>query len=94
MTTPKATAAHPLGEAAGSTCSHCGMVTKSMREYHPYAACLMMKASGNGNAVEANLRAVVEYGMNAQKRGLSLDVVMRNIAALRRSNDKLCHGGQ
>jgi hypothetical protein len=40
------------------TCQECGMVTKSAGEYHPYAACLLFRACGNGNEVRAHLAAV------------------------------------
>ena len=36
-----------------------------------------------GNRVEANLRAVVEYGMKAQRCGVSLDSAMDNITLVR-----------
>jgi hypothetical protein len=31
-------------------------------EYHPYAACLMFKACGDGSVVRANLDAVLAEG--------------------------------
>ncbi|MEO0467601.1 MAG: hypothetical protein AAF216_13755 [Pseudomonadota bacterium] len=61
------------------TCFNCGMHTNSPAEYHPYAACLMFEAARDGDTVEANLRAVVEYGMRAQALGLSLDEAMSDI---------------
>lgn len=42
-------------------CIACGMSVKP-RAYHPYAACLMFRACHDGNVVDANLQAVVEYG--------------------------------
>ncbi len=43
------------------TCIACGMSVKP-RAYHPYAACLMFRACQDGNIVDANLQAVIEYG--------------------------------
>ena len=43
------------------TCAACGMSVKP-RAYHPHAACLMFRACHDGNVVDANLQAVVEYG--------------------------------
>lgn len=42
-------------------CMCCGM-SVAVGEYHPYAACLMFKASGNDREVRAQLRAVIAYG--------------------------------
>ena len=42
-------------------CAECGMETKP-GEYHPYAACLMFKASHSSDVVRANLGAVIEHG--------------------------------
>jgi hypothetical protein len=44
------------------------MVTKGPTDYHPYAACLMMQACKNGNTVQANLDAVVEYGRQLERK--------------------------
>ena len=44
------------------TCQQCGMHVENATDYHPYAACLMFKACHDGNKVQANLDAVVEYG--------------------------------
>lgn len=60
-------------------CSQCGMAETTPPAYHPYAACLMMQAARNGRVVDANLRAVVEYGMKAQAAGVSLDTAMRDV---------------
>lgn len=49
------------------SCQVCGMVTKGPTDYHPYAACLMMQACKNGNTVQANLDAVVEYGRQLER---------------------------
>lgn len=51
-----------------SHCTQCGMVTQGPTDYHPYAACLMMQACKNGNTVQANLDAVVEYGRELERR--------------------------
>ncbi len=42
-------------------CVQCGMTCKST-DYHPYAACLMFKATHSSDEVAANLLAVVGYG--------------------------------
>jgi hypothetical protein len=46
---------------------------------------MMFQAARNGNTVEANLRAVVEYGMKAERAGVSLDRAMADISAERRA---------
>jgi hypothetical protein len=66
-----------------TTCAGCGMLLSSPRDYHPFAACELFKRLRNGNQVEANLRAVVEYGMRAQASGLSLDDAMHDITKVR-----------
>jgi hypothetical protein len=45
-----------------SDCQQCGMWVDPKKLYHPYAACLMFMACKNGNTVQANLDAVVDYG--------------------------------
>lgn len=66
-----------------SKCHACGMVTMGVRDYHPYAACVMFRHLGQGEKVEANLRAVVEYGMRAQEAGIPIETAMRDITAMR-----------
>lgn len=63
-------------------CRACGMADTDAPAYHPYAACLMMQAARNGRTVEANLRAVVEYGMKAHAAGISLDEAMSDIRSV------------
>ena len=65
--------------APATTCSACGMPVGLHRNYHPYAACLMFRGCHAGNTVDANLRAVVEYGMKAQAAGVSLEKAMDDI---------------
>lgn len=43
-------------------CQQCGMIVSPCHAYHPYAACMMFKASHSGKEVTANLQDVVEYG--------------------------------
>ena len=74
---------------ADTECKACGMHVGEGPRFHPYAACLMMMAVKNGNTVEANLRHVVQYGMDAGKAGVSLDRAMDTI--VRPPNGKL-HG--
>jgi len=62
-----------------TTCSACGMLVGQHRNYHPHAACLMFRGCYNGNTVDANLRAVVEYGMKAQAAGVPLEKAMDDI---------------
>ena len=70
-------AAH--GGCPATTCSACGMLVGLHRNYHPHAACLMFRGCHNRNTVDANLRAVVEYGMKAQAAGISLEKAMDDI---------------
>jgi len=55
------------------------MLVGQHRNYHPHAACLMFRGCHNGNTVDANLRAVVEYGMKAQAAGVPLEKAMDDI---------------
>lgn len=64
-------------------CQECGMVVGKGPRYHPYLACLMMKIEKSGKSVEENLRAVVKYGMEAQRLGVSLDRAMDDISSTR-----------
>lgn len=41
-------------------CAECGMPVSG--EYHPYAACLMFRASHDSEVVRANLKAVLDDG--------------------------------
>lgn len=52
--------------SADPKCGHCGMVLKDWNEYHPYAACLMFKACGDGKVVRDNLAAVRAYRGDAK----------------------------
>jgi len=73
---------------AETACAGCGMVT-SDAEYHPFAACMMMEGDRNrsgslgGTTVRANLRAVVEYGMRAQRQGISLNRAMSDLTSVK-----------
>ena len=71
-----------------TSCHFCGMADAGAPRYHPYAACLMMMAAKNGNTVEANLRAVVEYGMRAERSGISLDAAMADISLTQRPHER------
>ncbi len=64
-------------------CKQCGMFVGEGPRYHPFAACLMMKAARSGDTVKANLRAVVKYGMDAQRAGVSLERAMRDLTSVR-----------
>lgn len=54
------------------------MTTESTREYHPWAACELFKATRNSRSVIPNIAAVIEYGMKAQKAGVSVEEAMRD----------------
>lgn len=69
-------------------CAKCGMHVAGPRDYHPHAACLMFQACRNGNEVDDNLSAVVEYGMKAQRAGLALDQAMNDIRAVLHSREE------
>ena len=45
-------------------CADCGMVLIGVNEYHPYAACLMYKASKDEDTVRKNLLGVLSHGTN------------------------------
>lgn len=62
------------------TCTNCGMDNCEAPKYHPYLACLAFRECKDGNKVEANLRAVVEYGMKAERAGISLKTAMSDIS--------------
>ena len=66
-----------------TSCQECGMLVGEGPRYHPYAACLMMKAAKNGTTVEANLQAVVKFGMDAQRSGVSLKRAMEHFPSVR-----------
>lgn len=53
---------------AESVCHGCGMVLFEPAEYHPYAACLMFKATRDGTETRANLHAVVAYGRELEAK--------------------------
>ncbi len=62
-----------------SPCASCGMADVGAPKYHPHLACLAFRGCRNGNTVEANLEAVVRYGMRAQAAGLNLEQAMNDI---------------
>ncbi len=54
-------------------CSGCNMDVATVREYHPFAVCeLFSKLKNRGQVVE-NIKAVIEYGMSAERNGVSLN---------------------
>lgn len=65
-------------------CQSCGMPMRKWKEYHPHAACLLFRATGDTRVVHANLKAVVEYGMAAQAAGIEAQDAMDDLAAARR----------
>jgi hypothetical protein len=62
-----------------SKCARCGMNLLSATDYHPFAACVMFQGLKDGDRVEANIKAVIEYGMKAQAAGISAEQAMRDI---------------
>lgn len=66
-----------------SSCAQCGMLALSPSDYHPYAACVMFAHLKSSEKVEANLRAVIEYGMRAQQAGISAEQAMREVRLVR-----------
>ena len=46
-------------------CGQCGMALNHPREFHPFAACMMMEGCHDGNKVASNLAFVIE---TARKR--------------------------
>lgn len=61
------------------TCADCGMPLAHPAEYHPFAMCKMFALTGSSTSAIDNIRAVVEYGMKAESKGVSLDAAMRDI---------------
>lgn len=53
---------------AESVCQECGMVLSVPTEYHPYAACLMFKASRDSLTARANLHHVVNHGRELEAK--------------------------
>lgn len=73
-----------MGEAMEpftTNCVWCGMSVSPLA-YHPFAACMMFRSAKDGSAVEANLRAVVDFGMQAQQCGITIETAMKNIAVV------------
>lgn len=61
-----------------TSCTCCGMPGGPPGTYHPYAACLMFQQSRSSENVRANLAAVVDYGMKAQKAGVTLEQALND----------------
>jgi hypothetical protein len=64
-----------------TACTACGMYSATPREYHPWAVCELFKATRNSNSVRVNIKAVIEYGMKAQKAGISAEDAMADFNA-------------
>jgi hypothetical protein len=47
--------------------------------YHPFAACLMFQQTRSSEATQANLAAVLDYGMKAAAAGITLDQALSDI---------------
>lgn len=63
----------------GTSCHGCGMLLTSVREYHPFAVCELYKATRDAKRVRANIRSVIEYGMRAERAGISAEDAMRDL---------------
>lgn len=59
-------------------CSYCGMIAGPARAYHPFAACLMFQQTRSSGATQANLAAVVDYGMKAAAAGITLQQALND----------------
>jgi len=68
-----------------NTCQGCGMPVEHPAEYHPFAACLMFEVCQNSEIVRANLTAVIEYGMLAERNRLSAEQAFRDTRLTRKS---------
>ena len=68
------------GISENSQCAECGMTLQTTREFHPWAACVFFKAGRTAPTVRGNIKAIVEYGMKAQKKGVSLKDAMADVA--------------
>jgi len=62
-------------------CAACGMPMPKdgPARYHPHLACLAFRACHNSATIDANLKAVIEYGMRAQRLGVSAEEAMATI---------------
>lgn len=84
------TPAHGKGvavpETAPEKCAECKMPLHGPRDYHPFAACELFKHLHRSDTVEANLQAVVEYGMKAQEKGLTAEQAMRDMTIVIRQS--------
>lgn len=58
-------------------CAECGMAGEP-RAFHPFAVCALFKLWRNSVTVEANIRYVIEYGMKAERAGVSVEDAMRD----------------
>ena len=71
----------PRGRVMAQKCNECGMPVDAVATYHPYAACLMFKACGDSEMVQANLDAVAAH--KHQIVGDDGSVVAEDMAQLR-----------
>lgn len=63
-------------------CQSCGMFIKHPSQYHPFAMCALVKQVGSLSAI-ANLRAVVEYGVQAERAGVDSWAAMEDTRLVR-----------
>lgn len=53
------------------SCFVCGMHVPGPGAYHPHAACLMFQSCRNGNTVDANLHAVLQFAIEHPEAALA-----------------------
>ena len=63
-------------------CAECGMAVSGSAEFHPYLACMAMKHCHDSKSVRANLSWVVQYGMRAERAGVTIEQAMENFGSV------------
>jgi hypothetical protein len=59
------------------------MTTETVSEYHSWAVCQLFLHTNNSKQVRDNIRAVIEYGMKAQEKGVSIEDAMTCVHKVR-----------
>lgn len=78
------------------TCTECGMLC-AVREFHPFAACLMFKACRDSDKVRANLafiRELVEANVRAELARSAQAVPADMVLVPREPTQEMCQQGQ
>jgi hypothetical protein len=68
-------------------CGECGMMLQAQREYHSFTVCKLFQYLRDSDTVRGNIKAVIEYGMKAQKAGISSDDAMADFNLVIRSEN-------